>query len=65
MLLDLFRNIFLNKDLENEHSSIELGCMYCNQFTGKGCKLTGVIFSELTNVAIRPKNCPKEEENEY
>jgi hypothetical protein len=58
MLLDLFHNVFSNKDLENKHSKIELGCMYCNQFTGKGCKLTGVIFSELTNVAVRPKNCP-------
>jgi hypothetical protein len=58
MLLDLFRKIFSDKDLENKHHNIELGCMYCSQFTGKGCKLTGIIFPDWMNVAVRPKNCP-------
>ena len=62
-------NGYLHEDLEKyfqdkhdkeipEPDSLPSGCMYCRQYNGRGCSLTGIQFWSEMNVAVRPKGCP-------
>ena len=33
-------------------------CMECPLFNGHGCAATNTMFSNMTNVAVRTKECP-------
>ena len=56
-LFNVFSKIF-EKNKEPEHHAIELGCAYCSQFNGRGCKLTGKTFPSYMNIMVKPLNCP-------
>jgi hypothetical protein len=43
---------------ENESVHVDTGCIHCNQFDGRGCRLTGIIFPDYFNVSTKPKSCP-------
>ena len=61
MIIDVIKSFFSRKDKLVEKKSddnLPFGCMYCRQFNGKGCNLTGIQFWDGANVAIRPKSCP-------
>ena len=49
----------IKRDIKKDESvPVDTGCIHCNQFDGKGCRLTGVIFPDYFNVSIKPKSCP-------
>lgn len=55
----LFKFFVLDRNDEKPVTDdLPIGCIYCTQFTGRGCNLIKTEFWDGMNVAVRPKGCP-------